>query len=69
MALAHSGGPLLILFAPLLPVFILFGSGGTFGQAPDWLFITLAFVFQFLGTFVVVHILRYAFKSKPRDDG
>ena len=69
MALAHSGGLFLLVFAPVLPVFILFGSGGVFGQAPDWLFITLAVVSQFVGTFVVVHILRFAFRSNPGSDG
>ena len=58
MALAHSGGPLLLLFAPTFPVFFLFGSGGPFAGAPDWLFSTLAAVAQFLGVLLVVHLIR-----------
>jgi hypothetical protein len=58
MGLAHSGGPLLVLFAPMLPVFMLFGSGGPFGSIPEWLFSTLLVVAQFFGTLAVVILVR-----------
>jgi hypothetical protein len=58
MALAHSGGPLVLLFAPTFPVFLLFGSGGPFGRVPEWLFSTLAVLAQFAGTLAVIHLIR-----------
>ena len=66
MALAHSGGALLVLFIPTWPVFALFGSGGPFAGIPEWLFALLVVSAQFLGTFVVVHACRIAFiRAKP----
>jgi hypothetical protein len=58
MALAHTGGPLLLLFAPTFPVFMLFGSGAPFGGIPEWLFLVLAVASQFVGVFGVVHAVR-----------
>ena len=58
MALAHSGGPLVLLFAPMFPIFLLFGSGGPFGGIPEWLFATLAAIAQFMGVLLVVHLIR-----------
>ena len=63
MALAHSGGPLVLLFASMFPVFLLFGSSGPLGGIPEWLFSTLAAVAEFAGVFVVVHLVR-AWRSK-----
>ena len=59
MAIVHAGGPLLILFAPVIPVMLLFGSDGVFATAPDWLFNAFAVLAQFLGTFAVVHLVRW----------
>lgn len=58
MALAHTGGPLVLLFAPMFPVFLLFGSGGPLSGVPEWLFATLAAGAQFLGVLLVVHLIR-----------
>jgi hypothetical protein len=57
MGLAHSGGPLLLLFLPTWPVFALFGSGGPFAGVPEGLFLTLAVLAEFVGVFVVVHLI------------
>ena len=58
MALAHSGGPLVLLFAPMFPVLLLFGLSGPLGGIPEWLFGTLAVAAEFAGAFVVVHLIR-----------
>ena len=68
MGLAHSGGPLLLLFLPVLPVLFLFGSGGYFGEAPDWLFYTLAMGAEFLGAFFLIHAIRLALARRTDDD-
>jgi hypothetical protein len=64
MALAHSGGPFLLLFAPVLPVLMIFGEGGAFAHAPEWLFLAVAALAQFAGVFVVVHLVRLVFAPK-----
>ena len=58
MGLVHSGGPLVLLFLPVIPVMLLFGSGGPFGDVPDWLFNSAAIAAQFAGTLLVVHLIR-----------
>jgi hypothetical protein len=59
MALAHSGGPLLIMFFwPVFPAFLLFGSRGPLNGAPEWLFIVVATFCQVLAVFLIVHGLR-----------
>ena len=68
MALAHVGGPLVILFAPVVPVLLLFGSGGAFAGAPDWVFDLAACVTQYLGTFAVVHVVRSLWATPPKND-
>lgn len=69
MALAHSGGPLVFLFLPVLPVLLLFGSGGPFAPVPGWLFNTLAVGAEFVGTLLVVHAIRMARSKRRHDDG
>ena len=69
MGLAHSGGPLLILFAPILVVLALFGSGGPFENLPEPLFLGISFLAQLLGTFVVVHAIRFAASVGSRHAG
>lgn|GEM_PF-5984998 len=64
MALAHGGGPLVLLFAPIFPVMLLFGSGGPFSPVPEWLFGSLAVLAEFTGVFFVVHILRVFFAKR-----
>ena len=58
MGLAHSGGPLVLLFLPVVPVMLLLGSGGPFGDLPDWLFNTSAVAAQFADTLLLVHFIR-----------
>jgi hypothetical protein len=68
MALAHVGGPLVILFAPVVPVLLLFGSGGVFAGAPEWAFNVAACAAQFAGTFAVVHAFRSLRAMPPKND-
>ena len=68
MALAHVGGPLVILFAPVVPVLLLFGSGGALAGAPDWVFNLAACAAQYLGTFAVVHVVRSLWATPPKND-
>jgi hypothetical protein len=68
MALAHVGGPLVLLFLPVVPVLLLFGSGGVFEGAPEWLFSVLAVVAQFAGTLLVVHAIRRALAKRRGND-
>ena len=58
MALVHSGGPFLILFAPVLPALLIFGDGGPFQGAPEWLFIAAATLSQVGAIFLLVHGIR-----------
>jgi hypothetical protein len=67
MGLAHSGGPLLLLFAPVLPVLVLFGSGGLFGGGPEWVFMLAAAAAEYIGVFVVVHGIRLALVARSKD--
>ena len=67
MGLAHSGGPLLLLFAPVFPIFALFGRDGLFPHAPEWAFAFAAAIAEYIGVFVVVHGIRLALAAKSRD--
>lgn len=58
MAVAHSAGLLVLLFAPMFPVFLVFGEGGFLAGTPEWLFDTLAVVSQFAGVIMLVHPIR-----------
>ena len=70
MGLVHTGGPLLILFAPAILVLILFGSGGVFpGLIPEWFFIMLCAVAQFAGTFAVVYVIRRVRALRAQNGG
>ena len=65
--LIHNGG--VIAFVPFLPaigVFMLFGSTGPFPTSSDAVIVTMAFIAQFLGYFVVVHGVRTVHKNIRR---
>jgi len=68
MGLAHSGGPLLLLFAPTFPVFLLFGSGGVFEVVPEWAFTLAAALSEYAGVFVVTHAIRLALAGHEQRD-
>ena len=68
--LAHAGKPLLLLlFWPVIPLFVLFGSGGPMGEAPEWLFLIAGFVCMFCAYFCVVHFVRYAYFKGRKHGG
>ena len=70
MGLVHTGGPLLILFAPALLVLILFGSGGVFPDLmSEWFFIVLCAVAHFAGTFAVVYVIRRVRALRAQNGG
>ena len=69
MALAHSGGPLIVLFLPTVLVLMLFGSGAPLGGAPEWLFLSICVVAQFLGYLIVVHAIRHAIHARRNNAG
>jgi hypothetical protein len=65
--LAHAGAPLAaLLYWPAIPVLILFGRGGVFDGAPEWLFNGAAFLALFVAYFGVVHFARYAVRRGRR---
>ncbi len=65
--LAHAGAPLaVLLFWPMIPVLIIFGQGGVFGGAPEWLFNGAAFLALLVAYFGVVHCARYAIRKWSR---
>lgn len=68
MALAHGGGPLVLLFLPVVPVILLFGSGGPFEHVPEWLFNTLALSAEFAEVFLAVHAIRMRRGKRRRED-
>lgn len=59
LALVHGGGLLVLLFLPVIPVILLFGSGGLFFPAPEWAFNSLAIGSEFVWVLFVVHLVRY----------
>lgn len=59
LALVHGGGPLVLLFLPVIPVILLFGSGGPFSSVPEWAFNSLAIGSEFIWVFFVIHLVRY----------
>ncbi|MDR7298877.1 MULTISPECIES: hypothetical protein [Roseateles] len=67
MALVHSdGGIALLLFWPVFPVMLLFGSGGLFAPVPEWLFNVLAVIAEFAGVFFIVHVVRICLAMRHR---
>lgn len=65
--LIHNGG--FITFIPFLPaigVLMLFGSDGPFPTNSDAFIITMAFIAQFLGYFVVILAVRAIYQRTSR---
>lgn len=68
MALVHSGGAFALLFLPVIPVIVLFGSDGPLGEIPEWMFYGLATGAEFLGILLVVHGVRILRARRREND-
>jgi hypothetical protein len=69
MALAHSGGPLIVLFLPAFLVILVMGSGGPLGGTPEWLFLSVAAAAQFAGYLAAIHLIRLLWRARDENEG
>ena len=62
--LAHSGGPLLVLYIPFI---VFMGGLEFFGiEMPNWLWSTLGLTVQYVGYFLVIFAVRFTYAHYRR---